>query len=108
MGLLDKLFGKKPAASGGGGRISLLALNLQQGQPTSTQKCGIDGRSFPCPKGPTKVITADTDRWAIDIGGYCDHCPGYRCHEHAKWVEVEPMTWMLGCARCGNPMRGTG
>lgn len=106
MGLFDKLFGKKSAPSVGGGRISMHAINLQQGQSLSSQRCGIDGHTFACPAGPQSVITANPDKFALDVGGYCDTCQAFRCQDHARWVEVAPMDYRAACTKCGNQMRG--
>lgn len=107
MGLLRRLFGKTaPPAMSSGGRISMHAVNLQQGHGLSSKRCGIDGRTFTCPAATQTILTEDPARFALDVGGYCDSCGAYRCHEHARWIEVGPMTYGVACDRCGSRMRG--
>ena len=105
MGMFDKLFGKKQASSGSG-RISMGAINLQQGHGLNVRTCDICSKSFPCPERTQTVLTEDTDRFSLDIGGYCDRCSGYRCPQHSEWLSVGSMTWGMSCSRCGQRLRG--
>jgi hypothetical protein len=107
MGLLDKLFGKK-SSGGGSGRISLGAINLQQGGGLNAKRCDVCGRTFPCPERSQNVVTLDVNGFTLDIGGYCDRCAGFRCPEHSKWLETATHTWGIGCTECGGRMRGAG
>lgn len=103
MGFLSKLFGKSPAKpSSGGGRISVYAVVMQAGGTVATKRCDIDGRTFPCPARPPSIFTLDTSGWALDVGGYCPNCRGYRCEQHAKFGEAAE----IQCARCGTALTG--
>jgi hypothetical protein len=108
MGIFDKLFGKKPAPAGPGGQISLMLVNLQQGREFKSQRCGSCGSTFACPGHTQTVITSDTSRFLLDIGGYCDTCREFRCPDHSQWLEVADMTHGIGCGRCGARLRGVG
>ena len=103
MGFLGKLFGKSDATpAGGGGKISVYAVCMQSGIATSSKKCDLDGRTFPCPANPPTIFTLDTSSWALDIGGYCPRCSGYRCERHAKFGEQAQIL----CAKCGTELTG--
>ena len=103
MGILGRLFGKsggKP--SGGSGKISVYGVMMQTGTKVATKRCDIDGRTFPCPANPPNIFTLNTDDWALDIGGYCPRCPGYRCQDHARFGDGARIV----CARCGTELTG--
>ena len=107
MGFLNKLFGKTSAStSTGGGRMSMMALTVQQNHKLSSRRCGLDGQTFPCPSITHTVITGDINRFALDVGGYCPSCRDFRCHDHVEFKEMESMTFGIHCLSCGTRVTG--
>ncbi len=107
MGILGKLFGKSSSGSKArGGRISLAAMTIQQKYKVSAQRCGLDGRTFPCPSITHTIITGDIDGFALDVGGYCGSCREFRCHDHVEFRQLEPMAYGIFCRTCGNRVAG--
>ncbi len=104
MGFLSKLFGgSTPSRPSVSGQISVYKVAMQQGG-VSSQRCGIDGRTFPSMKNRQTIMTASIGDWALDMGGYCSSCGDYRCHEHAEF-KGDGMTYAIVCARCGTELR---
>ncbi len=107
MGILNKLFGKSGSkSSSSGGRISMAAMTLQQNHKVTPQSCGVDGRTFPCPTITHTVITADINRFGLDVGGYCSSCRDFRCQNHCEFKEMEKMAFGIFCSICGNRVTG--
>ena len=117
MGFLGKLFGKSSSgAKASGGRISLAAMTIQQQHKVSAHRCGVDNRTFPCPSITHTIITADINRFALDVGGYCGSCREFRCHEHVEFKHVvgelpagnqlDAMAYGIFCTVCGNRVSG--
>jgi hypothetical protein len=102
MGLLKKLFGTKPAATGGSG-ISVLMIAMKQGG-VGTQRCGIDGRTFPSLNMRQTIMTATIGDWKLDVGGYCPGCSEYRCPDHAEFSGSE-FKYAIVCGRCGTELQ---
>ena len=110
MGFLSKLFGKTPArpSVGGSGKISMYAMTLQQKYEVSSRRCGVDGRTFPCPSITHTIITANIDGFALDVGGYCPNCRDFRCHNHVEFKAVDNLAYGIFCTECGTRVSGVG
>ena len=108
MGFLSKLFGKTPTrpSVGGSGKISMFAMTMQQNHGMSSQRCGVDGSTFPCPAITHTIITADIDRFALDVGGYCPSCREFRCHNHCEFKALDNMAYGIFCTQCGTRVNG--
>ena len=103
MGLLRRMFGNKKPAVGtvvttGGSVVSLMTMMQQQGGIGGTQRCGIDGRTFPGFKFNPKITT-------MDIGGYCAGCGAYRCPDHARFSSSSQYQYTVVCARCDSELQ---
>ena len=107
MGILGKLFGKSSSPSrSSGGKISMAAMTIQQNYKVSAQRCGVDGRTFPCPSITHTIITGNIDGFTLDVGGYCGSCRQFRCHDHVEFKQLEPMAYGIFCTVCGNRVSG--
>jgi hypothetical protein len=110
MGFLGKIFGKSSSSGSksAGGRISMAAMTLQQNYKVSAQRCGIDGKTFPCPSVTHTIISGDINGFALDVGGYCGSCRAFRCHDHVEFKPLEPMAYGIFCTVCGSRVSGVG
>ena len=107
MGILNKLFGKTPARPPVSGKMSLYGLTLQQKGNLSSRRCGIDGATFPCPSITLTVITTRIEDFALDVGGYCDNCKAFRCHNHLEF-QADGVGHTIICTHCRRQVRGVG
>lgn len=117
MGLLDKIFGRKKAPSGGGdGSLSLAASLAQQHETLTPKPCDICGSTYLSSEAQVCILSASTPDMRLDIGGYCPRCRKQLCQRHLAFDHVTPSplsdpgklkdtSYGVVCESCGSRVR---